>query len=209
MRKRSITSALFVILLPVVGVLLFVLFIELHVNSFSKNRIFESIENTPQMEVGLIPGTSKFTISGTRNHYYQNRLDAAVALFNNGIINKIIVSGDTRDPFYNEPDRMEQDLIEMGIPMERIIRDNFGNRTLDSVLNARNLTDSDSILFISQKFHNQRALYLAAAHNIEMRAFNATDVSKRGGLRTQIRERFARIKAVADVHFLNSEANSD
>lgn len=209
MRTKSIISVLLVVLLPVAGILLFMFFIELHVNSFSENRIFDSIDSTPQMHVGLVPGTSKFTVRGTRNLYYQNRLDAAAMLFNKGIIKTIIVSGDTRDPFYNEPDRMKQDLIEMGIPEEKIMRDDEGNRTLNSVLNAKNVIDSDSILFISQKFHNQRALYLAAAHNIEMWAFNATDVSRRGGLRTQIRERFARIKAVADVHFLNLEVHSD
>jgi len=205
MNKKRIAIIIAAALFPLAGILFLVLFLELHINSYSKDRIYESLDDTPSFQVGLIPGTSKFTVHGTRNMYYQNRLDAAADLFNNGNIKKIIVSGDTRDPFYNEPSRMKQDLIEMGIPSENIVRDDDGFRTLFSVLHSRHLTENDSILFISQKFHNQRALYLANAYDIEMWAFNASDVSKRGGFRTQVRERFARIKAFTDVHFFRPE----
>lgn len=47
---------------------------------------------------------------------------------------------------------------------------------------------------ISQKFHNQRAIYLAEEKGLHAIGFNADDISLKNGLTVQIREYFARVK---------------
>lgn len=174
-------------------------FAELIVNKAAKGKLYESIEEVPYRTTAVVPGTSKFTVRGTRNLFYQNRLDAVFALYEAGKISTIIVSGDNRDRFYDEPRTMKTDLISMGIPSEIISRDTAGVRTYETVLRAKTVLGADSIIFVSQAFQNQRAIFIARSMGIEMIGFNAENVSLKGGIRTYIRERFARLVAVKDV----------
>jgi SanA protein len=57
------------------------------------------------------------------------------------------------------------------------------------------------ILVISQQFHNERALYIAAANDMTAEGFNAKTVSKRYGAKTYIREYLARTKMFLDLLF--------
>ena len=99
---------------------------------------------------------------------------------------------------------MKQALVERGIPGERIVCDFAGLRTLDSVVRAKEIFGADSVLFISQRFQNERAIYLAKAHGIDAYGFNAQDVETQAGLKTRIREVGARVKMWLDVNFLDT-----
>jgi SanA protein len=57
---------------------------------------------------------------------------------------------------------------------------------------------------ISQEFHNQRALFIAAYYGIDAVAINAKDVPAKYSLRTKVREYFARFKAVLDLYVLKT-----
>lgn len=89
------------------------------------------------------------------------RLDAAKELYDAGKIEYILVSGDNSTQQYNETDTMKADLVEMGIPEEKIYGDYAGFRTLDSVVRARDIFGQESYIIITQRFHLERALYLA------------------------------------------------
>ena len=54
---------------------------------------------------------------------------------------------------------------------------------------------------ISQKFHNERAIYLAQKNGINAIAFNAKNTTGRYGLKTNLREYLAKTKAVLDILF--------
>ena len=84
----------------------------------------------------------------------------------------------------------------IGIPEDKIFLDYAGFRTLDSVVRAKEIFGQTSITFISQKFHNQRAIYIADHHNIKAVGFNANDVYNR-----HFREYLARSKASLDLVF--------
>lgn len=200
---KAIAYLFVFIVLAGVGVILVA---DLHISVSSKNKLYNSIDELYPGRVGLVPGTSKFTVRGTRNLFYQYRLDAAVELYNSGLINYVIVSGDNRDRFYDEPTTMKNDLIELGIPGDVIYRDFAGNRTLDSVIRSRDVFRADSILVISQRFQNQRAVFLANHFGVNAIGYNARNVSQRGGIKTQLRERFARVAALKDVYIARAPA---
>lgn len=86
-----------------------------------------------------------------------------------------------------------------GVPENRIFEDFAGFRTLDSVVRAKEIFGQDSITIISQQFHNERAIFLAEKHNIKAIAFNAKDVNAKWGIRTKVREVFARVKVFLDL----------
>jgi len=93
----------------------------------------------------------------------------------------------------------KEDLIKLGIPADKIFLDYAGFRTLDSMVRAKEIFGQESITFISQKFHNERAIYLAEKFDIKAIGFNAKDVSSDYGRYTSFREYLARSKAVLDI----------
>lgn len=170
----------------------------------AKGKTYDSVQEIPYNKVGLVLGTVKSLINGQTNLYYTYRVNAAVALYEAGKIDFILISGDNGSTDYDEPSDFKNDLIKKGIPEERIFLDYAGFRTLDSVVRAKEIFGQTSITIISQKFHNQRAIYLAQDHGIKAIAYNAKDVTGKYGLKTRLREYLARVNATMDVIFNKS-----
>ncbi|MCW5210310.1 hypothetical protein VU03_00905, partial [Desulfobulbus sp. N3] len=57
---------------------------------------------------------------------------------------------------------------------------------------------------VSQKFHNERAIYIARSYGIELYGYNALGVGLRSGLRTRLREVLSRVMCVLDVELLHT-----
>lgn len=170
----------------------------------SRGRLFDDVSDLPETKVGLVFGTTD-RVNGRENLYFKYRIDAAVEVWNSGKLEILIVSGDNLTPYYNEPEKMKQALVERGIPEDRILSDPRGLRTLDSVVRVKEGVGSDSLLMISQRFQNERAIYLAKANGIKAYGFNARDVDFMAGLKTRIREVGARVKMWLDVNWLKTK----
>nr|WP_300354194.1 ElyC/SanA/YdcF family protein [Chryseobacterium sp.] len=113
----------------------------------------------------------------------------------------IIVSGDNSRKDYNEPEDMQLTLMQYGIPEDKIFLDFAGFRTLDSVVRAKEIFGQKKLIIISQKFHNERAVFLARKNGIEAYGYNAKDVNKYAGLKTNSREYLAKAKVYWDLIF--------
>ena len=169
----------------------------------SRGRLFDEAAALPKTRVGLVFGTTD-RVNGLENLYFRYRIDAAETLWKAGKLDALIVSGDNSSKYYNEPGKMKQALIERGIPAGRIVCDYAGLRTLDSVVRAKEIFGLDSIVFISQRFQNERAIYLAQANGMHAIGFNARNVATHAGLKTQLREIGARVRMWLDVHLLDT-----
>jgi SanA protein len=175
--------------------------IDIYIKIDTHKQIFYDPTQIPKNRVGLLLGTSKFRLDGKPNMFYKNRIDAAVQLFEADKIDFLLISGDNSTVYYNEPQTMMKDLLKRGIPKEKIFLDFAGIRTFDSVIRAREIFGLDSVTVISQKFHNERALYIANRNNITAIGYNAKQVGLKEGIKTWSRERFARIKMMLDLSF--------
>ncbi len=175
------------------------------VNRTTEKQLFSDINTIPKNKVGLLLGTAKFADKRRKiiNVYYQNRIDATVALYMAGKIDFIIVSGYKDVGSYDEPAIMKDDLIASGIPAGKIFMDNSGFRTLDSILRCRDIFGQDHFTIISQEFHNQRALYIANHKRVTAIAFNAKDGNSY--IDATFREKLARVKMGLDLLF-NTQA---
>lgn len=169
----------------------------------SRGRLFDDVSALPQTQVGMVLGTTN-RVNGHENRYFRYRIDAAEKVWKAGKVEALIVSGDNVSPYYNEPEKMKQALIQRGVPADRIVCDPRGLRTLDSVIRVKETFDTDTILIISQRFQNERAIYLAKANGIKAYGFNARDVETQAGVKTRIREIGARVLMWLDVNFLNT-----
>ncbi len=52
---------------------------------------------------------------------------------------------------------------------------------------------------ISQRFHNERAIYIAQRAGLRVVGYNAADVTGSSGWRTLLREKAARVKVFVDI----------
>jgi SanA protein len=169
------------------------------IKSASKQYLYNDLTDIPYKKVGLVLGASKFLKNKQINLYYQYRIDAAIALYKAGKISYIVVSGDNSRKTYDEPTQMKTDLIAGGVPEKAIFLDYAGFRTWDSVMRIKEIFSQDNFTIISQRFHNERAIYLAQEYGLNAVAFNAKDVSKRYGFKTNFREKLARAKVFVDL----------
>lgn len=165
----------------------------------AKAFIYQNIDSIPQNKAGLLLGTSKLLRSGLPNQYFQNRIQATVDLYKAGKIEVVVISGDNSREGYNEPEDMKSELMLRGIPEDKIYLDYAGFRTLDSVVRMEKIFGQKSFTIISQKFHNQRAIYIAHAKGLQAVGYNAEDVNTYSGFKTQLREKFARVKLFLDL----------
>lgn len=162
------------------------------------NNLYNDVETVPYNKVGLLLGTGKYLSNGRINLYYAYRIEAAAALVAAGKVRYLVVSGDNSRQNYNEPETMRADLIHAGVDSTRIYLDYAGFRTFDSMVRLREIFSQDSVTVISQRFHNERALYIASREGISAIGFNARDVLGNAGLKVQVREKLARVKVVLD-----------
>jgi len=199
MTKTGMKGMIIGIFILLIGVV--VLVCNLIVNRSVAGHTFEDIAAIPENKVGLVLGTSPTLSNGKSNYYFTYRMDAAAELYKAGKILYVLVSGDNHRASYNEPEEMKKALMERGVPEGAIYLDYAGFRTLDSVIRAKKIFGQDRITIISQKFHNERAIYLASWYHIEAVGYNAKDVRIKAGLKTKVREWFARVKVFMDLLF--------
>jgi SanA protein len=169
-----------------------------------EDRLIDDLERLPHHSVGVVLGCVPRLRDGRSNLYFRYRMEAAAKLFHAGKVDYLLVSGDNHRRGYDEPTAMRDALLELAVPSARIILDYAGFRTLDSVVRAKEVFGQDRIVIVSQRFHNERALYLALASGLNALAYNAKDVVGSEGNLTGIREPLARIRAVVDVHLLRT-----
>lgn len=174
------------------------------VRSVAGSRCYDRPADLPDGEVAVVLGCSP-KIGQQTNLFYLYRIEAAAELYRTGKAKAFIVSGDNSTHAYDEPTAMKESLIAAGVPEHDIYCDYAGFRTLDSVVRAEAIFGQRRFVVVSQRFHNERAVFLARQHGLDAVAYNARDVRARAGLMTHLREYLARVNAVLDVTLLQTE----
>ncbi len=171
------------------------------IENAAKGKLYSDAQTIPYNKVGLLLGTSKYLPNGNTNPFFYYRIQAAVELVKAGKIKYIVVSGDNSRKDYDEPTQMRTDLMAAGVDSSIIYLDYAGFRTFDSMVRLKEIFGQTSATVISQKFHNERALYIASREGIDAIGFDARDV--RGGLllSMRLREKMARVKVFVDYIF--------
>lgn len=195
--RLKLKNILILLSLPILLVYIFNYSVELRTN----HKIFTDVSKIKHNDVGLVLGTSKHLGNGDINLYFKYRIEATLKLFEAGKIDYVLVSGDNGRKHYDEPTDFKIALMEGGIPEDKIFLDFAGFRTLDSVVRAKKVFGLNRVTFISQEFHNQRAIFLANHFDIDALGYNAQDVYGKNGTKVKIREYLARTKLFIDLIF--------
>ena len=200
MKKKKKMNLFWIVLCIIVICIAVVAICNFLVLNASRGKMYSKVENVPHCEVGVLLGTSPVGRTGRPNQFFLRRIDATVALWEAGKIDRLLISGgnfEGQENGYNEPVEMKAKLVARGVPENIITLDGDGFRTIYSIEKTKELYGNKSVIIISQEFHNERALYLAKRKGVDAVAFNAQNtLSKKWRRRMVLRETFARVKAV-------------
>ncbi len=181
-----------------IGILLTMIGWDRYVALQSSQYLYTSVAATPHYVYGMVLGTSPKISAEQANPFYLARVLAAARLYHAGKVQYLILSGH-EDAYYSEPTSLKQDLIQAGVPPKALLIDAEGDRTWQSIQHLCNRSGIDSLLIISQQFHNERAVFMARWHGIKAAGFNATEVRGWRGMKVRIRETFARVRMAWDM----------
>lgn len=193
MKRRRIKQIAIVVFGGLLAIAIVIAVCNILVVNNAKGRTFDNLSDVPTREIGLLLGTSPITPDGAHNYYFDNRMKAAADLYHAGKIRRILVSGGdytmTEKHGCDEPTAMRDSLVAHNVPDTCIIEHWQGWRTINSIEAVKNLYDFDSITIISQKYHNERALYQADHFGLDAVGYNAEPSPiKSSRIRNAIRE---------------------
>ena len=165
--------------------------------------IYDELQDLPYRQVGVVLGTAKYYRTGVINQYYRYRIQGALNAYNSGKVNYLLLSGDNALQSYNEPMTMRRDLIKGGVDPADIVLDYAGFRTLDSIVRTRKVFDTNDFIIITQRFHCERALFIALHMGIQAQCYAVPSPKDMWSVR--LREFGARFGALADLYIFKRE----
>lgn len=171
----------------------------IYVASFTIGSTFTT-QMAPIRDVAIIFGAG-LTRSGAPTTVLRDRVETGVALYFDGKVKKLLMTGDNRFVEYNEPQAMKDYALELGVPEADIVLDYAGRRTYDSCYRAKAIFQVPTAILVTQRFHIGRALFLCDQLGIDaigVMANNRTYL-KRSLVIWNIREFLARGAAVIDI----------
>ncbi len=124
-----------------------------------RERIYTELEAVPPRSVALVFGAGYWP-DGTPSDVMKDRVEAAVALYRAGRVQYVLFSGDNRFVDYNEPEKMREYALSLGLPPEVVVLDYAGRRTYDTCYRARAIFGLQQVVLVTQRYHLPRALLL-------------------------------------------------
>ncbi len=167
----------------------------------SRPHIVASPEEAPTEPVAIVFGAGLWS-DGTPTPILQDRIATAADLYFSGRARKLLLSGDNRFVYYNEPEAMRQYALKLGVPDEALVLDYAGRRTYDTCYRAKAIFGVEKALVVTQRYHLYRAVYTCRALGIDATGV----VADRQPYRTlpyiywNLREILATSRALLDVH---------
>ena len=170
---------------------------------YSLNRIYQE-ESAPSSRLAIVFGAG-LRRDGTPTAILRDRVETAAGLYLSGKVEKILMSGDNRFEYYNEPESMRQYALSLGVPDAAIALDYAGRRTYDTCYRAKAIFGASEALLVTQKFHLPRALFLCNALGLKSYGIEADNnrYRKISLLIWNIREQIATVGAFIDVYWSN------
>jgi len=175
---------------------LVVLIINIFIYLATKDYIYDSVLEAPNVGVVLIPGAAVLK-DGTLSPIFADRVNTAILLYESGKATKILVSGDNSTIYYNEVNPVRNYLLARGVLDTDIYLDHAGFDTYSSMYRARDIFGIESVLISTQSFHLPRAVFIARSLGIKAFGVNADE----GNIlfKNYLREVLANVKAVMNI----------
>ena len=209
--KVKVARSLIIVFYFIALFAVFVTLLNINVVQITKDKIYDIDEIefiSEKYDCILILGAG-VKADGSPSPMLFDRLQTANSVFQTGKYNLILVSGDSEHEGYSETTTMKNELINMGIEEDIILSDGYGLSTYESIWRAKYVYGFDKVIIISQKYHLNRALYIAEKLQIDA-------IGVDGALRSygkqplySFREYLARVKDVFYVEMGKASTYTD
>lgn len=194
MKKSLLYKTLITFLILIVGCLLYVSEINFFIKNINRDSFIKlnDVSRIRGVDTILVLGAG---VNGNKpSPMLKDRLDIAITLYEMGVSNKIIMSGDHGRKEYDEVNVMKDYALSKGVPSSAIFMDHAGFSTYDSLYRAKNIFQVKSLVIVSQEYHLYRALYLAKSFDLEAYGIKGVIDNYRGSKYRELREVLARNK---------------
>lgn len=159
-----------VVVIALVGLIILVISVLLGlrfwVDQAYKDRIYFDARQAPAQPVAIVFGAGVDPTGGL-SPVLAERVDAALDLYEAGKAQKILLTGDNRFIWYNEPGSMANYLMERGVPRSDLVLDYAGRRTYDSCYRANRIFGIERAVLVTQNYHLDRALFTCNSLGID------------------------------------------
>jgi SanA protein len=167
------------------------------------NSIYSDPASVPAEPVAIVFGAGLWP-GGGLSPILEDRVNRAIQLYESGKVKKILMSGDNRFVYYNEPGNMALYAVKKGVPRSDVVIDYAGRRTYDTCYRARAIFGVSDAILVTQGFHMPRALF--TCNKLGVRAIGVTSDQRQYSrslyFRNHLREVLASARAFLDVYFL-------
>lgn len=133
---------------------------------------------------------------GTPSQLLDDRILTGVRVYETGVTDRILMSGDHGRKSYDEVNAMKTRAANSGIPAGNIFCDHAGFSTYESMYRALDIFGADKIIIVTQSYHLSRAVYDARRLGIDAYGVAATGHAYQTSLYREGREFLARAKDV-------------
>ena len=131
---------------------------------------------------------------GSPSDMLRDRLSFACDLWQEGVSDTVLISGDRASESYDEVTAMKNYLLAHGVPEEAILEDPMGYSTSESLIRAKEVYGYENIVVVTQRYHLYRALYVAEKIGLDAKGVNSDPFTYRGQVLRDMREFAARVK---------------
>jgi vancomycin permeability regulator SanA len=104
---------------------------------------------------------------GRPSSVLENRVITAAELYHAGKAQVLLLSGDGRSIYYDEPGAMRRLGLALGVPDEAMVLDYAGLSTYDSCYRAQAEFGAQDVILVTQGFQLVRALFICEALGVE------------------------------------------
>ena len=158
----------------------------------TNSRILTDFSEISDVDFILVLGAS---VDGDQPRpMLEDRLKRGIELYQEGVSEKLLLTGDGGDEYYNEIRVMKKYALENGVPEEDIVLDKEGFSTYESIARAKTEFSAEKIVIVSQTYHLYRALYIAQRYEISAYGASADLQTYANMPYQQVREFLARNK---------------
>ncbi len=133
---------------------------------------------------------------GRMSNMLEDRVDVGISLYQLGVSDTILMSGDNHDVYYNEVEPMRNAALDAGIPEDDVEVDRYGLSTYESLYRAIHEKGYRKIVIVTQEYHLYRAIYIAEKLGAEAVGVSADLRTYQGQWKWSSREVLARCKDV-------------
>lgn len=159
----------------------------LYMRSFAKGKVMSASDDFSGFDCILVLGAG-VREDGTPSLMLADRLNTGIEIYKNGMVSKLIMSGDHGTEDYDEVNVMKAYATERGVKSEDVFMDHAGFSTYESIYRARDIFEAKKIVIVTQSYHLYRALYIAEKLGVDAVGVSADTISYGGQTYRNFRE---------------------